>query len=87
MLIPLILFADYTAYANIIIDEKGFRRLLCNGYRYGHYYVSTDEVCWKCTSNILDTKTGKRRPCSARIKTKLIDGYEMIKNPYIKHDH
>lgn len=89
LLIRFIIFTDYTTYANINIDEKGFRRLLCNGYRYGQYYKYsvTDDVCWKCTTNVLDPITGKRRPCSARIRTKMFNGFEMVKNPNTKHDH
>lgn len=81
-------FADYATFAEVSVDDKGFRRLLCNGYRFGQYYkYSKSDVCWKCTTNVHDPITGKRRACSARIRTKLLNGYEMIKNANIEHDH
>lgn len=81
-------FLDYSTHAEIHV-ERGFRRLVCNGYRFAEYYkyLKTEVVLWKCTKTVYDRKSGKRKPCIARIRTKIINGYEMIENPNANHNH
>lgn len=83
-----VLFLDYSTHAEIHV-ERGFRRLVCNGYRYAEYYkyLKTEDVLWKCTKGVYDRKSGKRKPCIARIRTKITNGYEMIENPNANHNH
>lgn len=55
------------------------------------YFVQIDhhtqEKFWACTKVVYDFGTRKKRPCRACIKTKVIDGYEMIRYATVKHDH
>lgn len=47
-----------------------------------HYQHTNDEISWRCTS-----KNAKFRRCRVRLRTRLVNGYEMIKKTNIKHDH
>lgn len=82
-------FSDFKTYADIRIDERGSRRLLYGGYRFGqvYEYKGVGDIRWKCTSNYIDSNSGQRRGCRAFVRTKMIDGYEMIQNIRVKHDH
>lgn len=73
----------------MIIDHRGFRRLLHNGFRFGiHYQHALNGINWRCTTALKQSdENGKKNRCTARLKTKMINGYEMIKNDNIKHDH
>lgn len=68
---------EYTTFAEVITNNRGYRRLLYDGHGFGIKYQNSDEICWRCTI----------RPCRAKLRTKLINGYEMIKTNDIKHDH
>lgn len=73
----------YTTFAEVIIDHRGYRRLICNGFRFGiHYQHKNKEISWRCT-----TATKHSGRCCARLKTKLINGYEMIKSVNVNHEH
>lgn len=76
--------SEYTTFAHVTIDHRGYRRLLHNGFRFGiHYQHSVNnEISWRCTRAV---KPGGR--CSARVRTRLVNGYEMLKCDNVKHDH
>lgn len=78
---------DYTTYADVVIDNRGYRRLLYNGFRFGIHYDKKGETTWRCTTYVYKKGTGKRTGCRARIKSKMVNGYEMIKDPNVQHDH
>lgn len=84
----------YSTFADIYLAPNGFRRLILNGYRFGErgecYYDEPDPIpgsVWRCTSNIFNKETGKKRKCTVRVHTKVIDGYEMIRNAMLTHHH
>lgn len=68
---------EYTTFAEVITNNRGYRRLVYDGHGFGIKYQNSYEICWRCTI----------RPCRAKLRTKLINGYEMIKTIDIKHDH
>lgn len=78
---------EFSTFANVIIDHRGFQRLLHRGFRYGIHYQNAKDpfISWRCTSITKEGKKTKR--CPARIQTRLINGYAMIKNDSVKHDH
>lgn len=86
-----ILFSDYATFADIYIASNGFRRLVLHGHRFGERGSNANRSvgihCWQCTANMRDKVTGKMRRCTIRLKTKVIDGYEMIQNIDVKHKH
>lgn len=66
--------------------------MILNGYRFGERGRGSSSAgrptqYWQCTANFRDSKTGKTKRCLARINTMIIDGYEMIRNPHVTHDH
>lgn len=71
------------------MDKNGHRSLNCNGNQFIEYYTDlrTQEVFWSCKQLVQNIITKKNRQCRAVIKTKLIDGYEMIRNASPRHDH
>lgn len=82
-------FAEYLTFADVDIDSNGIKKLRCNNELFGEYYIDwrTREKFWACTKMVYDSLLKKKRPCRACIKTKVIDGYEMIRYPNVKHDH
>ena len=79
--------AEFTVFANITKMTNGFPRLHYENYTYGRRKAKyeqnpknfeTDIVDWVCTRS----DKNKRR-CIARISTKVIDGYVMmrVRNP------
>lgn len=79
----------FTAFADINIDSNGFRRLIYGGHRFGHrkLYDDKTQVIWNCTSNYHDPSSGKWKRCNAKVRTCLIDGYEMVENVELQHGH
>lgn len=80
----------FSAFADIFPAPNGFRRLILDGYRFGERGSSSGENpirYWQCTANVRDEDTGKLKRCQTRLKTTIIDGYEMIQNPNVKHNH
>lgn len=67
------------------MSDKGHQQFWLNGNKFGQYYQSSTETVWKCTRR--GDLNGAKRQCRARIKTKTIGGYEMIKNLNCIHDH
>lgn len=80
--------ADFTVFAKISTDHTGFRRLYHGGYRYGHRRSEENKtiIKWECTGTYHDSK-GKSKRCTVFIRTKLIDGYEMLQAFKPKHLH
>lgn len=79
------LFSDYTEFANIKLSERGYPRLIHNGYSYGVNGKTTTHTNWQCTRCEPNDGISKRQKrCIASIQTKVIDGYEMIivRNPH-----
>lgn len=78
---------EFTMYAYIHESGKhGHRQLICNGFKFSEYYASANgEIIWRC--NKMFHCDGRRRNCGARLRTKVINGYEMIKNMNVKHVH
>lgn len=75
-----IILSVYATFADISLAPNGFRRLVLNGFRFGERGASSGVQFWQCTANTRDIETGKSRRCPARIKTKIILGYEMIRD-------
>lgn len=82
-------FSEYGTFAEVKLDDNGIRQLISNGNKFIEYYIDlrSQETFWSCTTPTYNSITKKKTPCRACIKTKLIDGYEMIRNPNPKHDH
>ena len=87
LLLTISFYLEFSTFANVINDLRGFKRLLHRGFRYGIHYQNAKDpfISWRCTSKKKEGDTTKR--CPARIQTRLINGYEMIKNVNVKHDH
>lgn len=84
---PFLLISEYTTFANIIVDHQGFRRLFLDGHRYGVVLRKANEYVWRCTKNHPHKLSGKTTKCNGRLRTKMIDGYEMIQTPFVVHSH
>lgn len=80
---------DSGTFAIVTVDQRGFRRLIHEGFRFGmHYQHANDEISWRCTTRVKN-RNGR---CGARIRTRVINGYEMItfskgQNTNVEHDH
>lgn len=87
----------YTTIANIYRVKSGYRRLILDGHRFGELNtIVTYEANspaeqfinnWRCTANVYNQKMKKHKRCTVRLKTKVIDGYEMIEKINVIHDH
>lgn len=80
------IFTEYTHHARIEIAKNGYRHLFLNGYTFGETKVQSEHISWRCTANIFDINRKSKR-CATQITTKVLNGYEMIRNPYVKHSH
>lgn len=80
---------EYTEYAQIEMSDKGHRRLWLNGHKFGsgEYHRSSNETVWKCTRTGILGIDGVKKRCKARMKSKNIRGYEMVKSSSCVHDH
>lgn len=59
-----------------------------DGYKYGEFKVSENEVRWRCTMNSAPDNDNRVKRCSVMLTTKKIKGYEMVRdNQIVKHDH
>lgn len=71
----------YLHFANVTKTKLGNELLELDGYTYRRDSVGKDSTkYWRC---ICYTKTA----CRARVSTRLIKGYEMVKVPHQKHNH
>lgn len=78
-------FPDYTTFADIHINKRGFRNIHLNYYTFGFKETRSDRTYWSCTKTYRD-KNDQRRRCKALLVTKTLNGYEMIQSTNIKHD-
>lgn len=81
--------AEYTEYAEVVVSKTGHRQLWLGGHKFSKYYLyGSDETVWKCTRRgAVDANGVRKGQCAARIKTKQIGGYEMIKTTKCAHEH
>lgn len=75
--------------ATIFANEKGSQRLTYKGntYRYKHITKKENGIVWMCTKGTNDRLTGKRLRCPARVITKVIKGFDMLKPTNKRHYH
>lgn len=78
--------SEYTTYARITITKNGYRHLIHNDYRFGETKVTGHSVFWRCTANIRDHNNKSKR-CATQLTTKIVNGYEMIRNAFVCHMH
>lgn len=81
MLFLLLFSADYSVFAEIYVTKRGFRRLVYNGEQFGELNNGPHTTRWRCVSQIINKITKKCGKCKAHLTTKVINGYEMIKDP------
>lgn len=70
----------FTMFANITETSKGFPRILHDGHTYGRRKKQNsngkkyfeDSAFWVCTKNV------NKRRCTAKLETKIIDGFIMM---------
>lgn len=84
--------AEFSLYADIRITNKGYRRLTYGHHQFGEVSrLAKDIVIWRCTANGLKDVLGKRKRCNFRIRTKIVNGYEMLSRISVaqahEHDH
>lgn len=76
------IFLEYVIFAHVTKTNRGFSRLMHDGYSYGvHSKKSKGHISWICTK--VDS-TGKKR-CTGIVTTKIVNGYEMLSNKTPKH--
>lgn len=69
------------------MTNRGFRRLVLDGYAFGEMKVYKGSTSWRCTANLRDERNKSKR-CSVSLMTKVINGYEMIRTvPRLAHEH
>lgn len=68
----------YKNFAIVSVNKHGHQVLRCPlGYTYSRHVNSTNGTWWRC--NTTNKKTNdKSKRCQLRVRTKVIDGYEMI---------
>ena len=82
--------SDYTTFADIVYDHRGYRKLMhTDGYAFGVHLEKPDgQIRWRCTLKFAKIgETRKQIRCRATLKTKKINGFDMIKYPFARHDH
>lgn len=82
----LFIAGEYSTYAKIDITKNGYRHLELNGFTFGETKVTDRYIHWRCTANIRD-HLNKSKRCATQVKTKIRNGYEMIRSIDIKHSH
>lgn len=66
-------------------SKGGKRQMIFDGHKFSeHVQLKNGIVSWRCTRH---APNENRTNCNARLKTKVIDGYEMIKNLNVVHKH
>lgn len=75
---------SYQEFAVTSLNHRGHRTLVCPlGYTYSLHVSSPSGTWWRCNTTSIDMVNGKPKRCQLRVRTKLINGYEMIEN--LKH--
>lgn len=78
----MLFFTEYSIFADIYVTKRGFRRLVYNGEHFGESRAGPNNVSrWRCVAQIINKISKKCGKCKAHLQTKLINGYEMIKDP------
>lgn len=73
---------EYLTYAEIYVTKRGFRRLVYNGEQFGESRAGPNNITkWRCVSQIINKISKKSGKCKAHLQTKVIKGYEMIRDP------
>lgn len=69
------------------VNLRGNKVLRCPlGYTYSMHQQTTNHgIWWRCNTTFRDGN-GKPKRCQQRVRTKLINGYEMIERVKI-HEH
>lgn len=88
------LLSEYTTFADIEITDRGYRRLSLLGYMFGENKssktfdsVGGEQSYWRCTGGSKN-QHNKRIRCNAHVRTRVIQGYEMIRNTTsVIHNH
>lgn len=76
------MLTEFTTFANICTSKRGFKQLVLYENTFGAIdQARNGTTIWRCTQPIINATTKKPGRCKARLRTKIIDGYEMIKNP------
>lgn len=73
-------FSDpfYKEFAITSVNQRGRRVLMCPlGYQYSMHITSANGTWWRCNTTTRD-EDGKAKRCQLRVRTKVINGYEMI---------
>lgn len=73
------LLSGYSTPAAMVIGKTGHCLMLYNGFRFGP--IANQPFVWRCTSN------RNRKRCTAKLRSKIINGVEMIKNTVCIHNH
>lgn len=82
-------FTGFTIFADIRLTANGYRRLTYKGHKYGCRKINEGKeiITWECTCTYLDPITKRNKRCYTKVKTKIIDGYEMLQPITTYHDH
>lgn len=82
-------FVGFSHFANISIAASGARRVVHDGFTFGVFknYAKSGILAWRCIKDNKDKQTGVRKRCTAIVRTKTIDGYEMLKPSKTPHIH
>lgn len=77
----------YKHFAVTSHNKRGHQILVCPlGYTYSLHVTSRrNGSWWRCNATVV-TKDNKRKRCPLRVRTKMIEGYEMIET-LKQHDH
>lgn len=62
-------------------NDRGFYCLHFNGHKFGIRKDRKDYTIWRCNAR----RVKNRGKCNATVRTKLIDGHEMVKVDNAKH--
>lgn len=63
--------------------------MILDGRKFGETKRGLDGIIhWRCTANGFNEHLGRSTRCNVRLRTKLINGYEMLENTIMKeHNH
>lgn len=65
--------------AQIFTKSNGHQHLIWNGFNYGRIKQNLNgDMSWRCTAKAKNKRTRKNQMCTAMVRTKTINGYEMI---------
>lgn len=73
------LFKGFVEYAEMIV-ENGATSLVHSNFKFIRDRVDTDRSYWRCRHSF-------KYNCKARVVTKMVNGYEMVKIRNAEHNH